>query len=108
MSAPPEQMQELRHVCANAHEMAEGDIVYLHLPVLKLPSNLGVVEALLCPQAHSGYATRLFLSASFPQKAANWTTHTILSRTWYTWSWKDVPANQRLAEILAQHLVALR
>ena len=100
-------MDELKQICAAVHEMPEGGINYIYLPSLKV-SESEVVDALLCPQQHSGYTTRLFLSRPIPGKGANWSVHTILSRTWHTWSWNNVPANQRLAEILAQHLVALR
>ena len=108
MGISDEEIQELKHICPEAKEMAEGGIVYLYLPGLKLPAGLGVVDALLCPQSHSGYPTRLFLSAVVQGKGANWTSHVILSRTWHTWSWNYIPAGQRPAEILAQHLRAFR
>ena|SRR5260221_10340586 len=101
-------MNELRSVCPGAEEMSEGGITYIRLPSLKLPSAPGVVDALLCPQQHGGYATRLFLSAPVPGKGDNWTTHQIFGHTWHTWSWKDVPANIRPLEILLSHLDALR
>lgn len=27
-----------------------------------------------------------------PRRGQNWTTHNILSRSWHTWSWNNVPA----------------
>lgn len=101
-------MEELMAVCPGAREHVEAGIKYIHLPALKLPGNLGVMEALLCPQQHGGYTTRLFLTSAIPSKGANWTSHTILGRTWYTWSWNNVPANMRPVEILLEHLRALR
>lgn len=108
MPIPEDALQELRRVCPGAQEMTEGGITYFFLPSLKHPCAQGTLDVLLCPQQHSGYTTRLFLSAAIPGKGSNWSAHTILSRTWHTWSWNNVPANQRPAEILAQHLRALR
>lgn len=108
MPRPADEMDDLKRLCPGAQEMIEGGIEYVSLPSLKHPCAPGTLDALLCPQQHSGYLTRLFLSAPIPAKAINWSTHTILSRTWHTWSWNHIPANQRLAEILAQHLRVLR
>jgi hypothetical protein len=108
MPRPADEMDDLKRMCPGAQEMPEGGIEYVFLPGLKHPCAPGALDALLCPQQHSNYPTRLFLSAVIPGKGNNWSTHTILSRTWHTWSWNNVPANQRLAEILAQHLRALR
>src|ERR1700704_1464016 len=111
MPRPADQMADLRHMCPGAQEMPEGGIEYVFLPGLKHPCATGTLDALLCPQPHppsGGYSTRLFLSVPIREKGANWTVHTILSRTWHTMSWNSVPADQRLAEILAQHLRAFR
>jgi hypothetical protein len=32
----------------------------------------------------------------------------VLGKTWYTWSWNQVPAGLRPAEMLAEHLRGLR
>jgi hypothetical protein len=101
-----EEIGELRLVCPAAQEMSEGNIAFVYLPGLKVGAN--VVDGLLCLSPHSGYPTRLFLSVPIAGKGANWTTHTILSRTWHSWSWNYVLAGQRPAEILVQHLRALR
>jgi hypothetical protein len=101
-------LEELKQICPGAQEMAEGQRSYLFLPSLKLPCPPGALDGLLCPQEHTGYATRLFLSAIVPGRGQNWTSHVILSRTWYTPSWRDVGAGQRPAEILAQHMRAYR
>jgi len=108
MPRPPDQLEELRRLCPGAQELPQGGTEYIFLPALKHPCAPGTLDALLCPQQHSGYPTRLFLSAPITGKGANWSTHTILGRTWHTWSWNHVSSDQRLAEILAQHLRALR
>ncbi len=101
-------MSELRAICVGAQEMVEAGVTYVYLPKLRLPSSPSTADGLLCLEQHSGYATRLFLSAQVPGKGNNWSSHQILGKTWYTWSWKDVSADQRPAEILLGHLHALR
>lgn len=101
-------MNELRAISAGAQEMSEAGINYVYLPKLKLPCAPGDVEALLCIQQHGGYTTRLFLSKPVPGKGANWTTHQILGKTWHTWSWNNVLADIRPAQILGAHLDALK
>jgi hypothetical protein len=108
MARSSDEMDDMIRLCPGAQGMSEGGIDYVLLPGMKHPCALGTLDALLCPQQHGGYASRLFLSVPIPERRTNWTTHTILSRTWHTWSWKDVSADQRLAEILAQHIAALR
>jgi len=105
---PEDAMSELRAICAGAQEMVEAAMTYVYLPKLRLSCVSATLDGLLCIQQHSGYATRLFLSAQVPGKGSNWSTHQILGKTWYTWSWKDVSADLRPAEILLGHLDALR
>ena len=102
-----DEMDELRCLCPGAKEMPEGGFEFILLPSLAVPGQ-GQMDALLCPQARDNYATRLFLSRPVTGKGNNWTQHRILDKSWHTWSWKDVGANLRLAEILAAHLSALR
>ena len=108
--AEPEQIEELQTLCPGARAMSEGGQELIHLPTLKLPpgSQPSEVEGLLCPTARDGYATRLFLSSPVAGRGANWTVHHIASRTWHTWSWRDVSASQSLVQILLGHLDAFR
>jgi len=101
-------MNELRAVAPGAQEMVEAGITYIHLPQLKLPCAPGTVEALLCIQQHGGYTTRLFLSQPVNGKGANWSTHQMFGKTWYTWSWNNVPAKIRPTQILCGHLDAFK
>jgi hypothetical protein len=101
-------MNELRAIAPGAQEMSEAGITYIHLPTLKLPCAPGDVEALLCTQQHGGYTTRLFLSQPASGKGTNWSPHQIFGKTWHTWSWNNVPANIRPAEILRCHLDAFQ
>lgn len=99
---------ELRAISPGAQEVIEAGITYILLPQLKLPCAPGMVEALLCIQQHGGYTTRLFLSVQVTGKGNNWSCHQIFGRQWWTWSWNNVPANVRPAEILAGHLRAFQ
>ena len=104
------EIEGLKLHCSFATVMPEGGVQFILLPKLRFWSNDSVLEmdVLLCPQAHTGYQTRLFLERPIAGKGANWTTHYILGRSWFTWSWNNVPANLPLIEILANHLGALR
>ena len=103
-------LEELRGFCIKAEGMTDGPLELIHLPKLTVYSDGREieVEGLLCLSEHQGYSTRLFLSQPFPAKAQNWSVHVVLGRQWHTWSWNHVPAHHRPAEILAQHLRALR
>lgn len=104
-----EQLIELEGCYGEAKVLAEANFEFVHLPKLKFLSD-GTeveVEALLCPQMRDGYSTRLFLSVPFTGKGQNWTQHQILGRSWHSWSWQHVPAEQRLIQILLCHLKAL-
>ena len=106
----PETLPELKTICDGAQEMAEGGYSFVYLPGLKLRTGdqTITVDALLCLQVRDGYPTRLFLSQQVQGRGNNWTTHRILDRSWYTWSWNYVDSNQRPAQVLAEHLRALR
>ena len=103
-------LRELRRMCPGANEVSESGYRLIHLPKLRLPqgNQPAEVEALLCLSTHSGYTSRLFLSQAVPNKGANWTAHRLLDKTWYTWSWQNVSPDQRPAQVLADHLRALR
>jgi hypothetical protein len=108
--ASQELMAELESICEGAKEMPEGGYTFIYLPGLKVRTAEESVrlDALLCLQTRDGYPTRLFLSQQIPNRGNNWTTHRILDRTWHTWSWNNVSANLRPAQVLAEHLRALR
>lgn len=103
-----EGLAEIQALIPGARELTEQGRRYIYLPTLTLPGSGDSREALLCLSEHSGYATRLFLSAKVEGKGENWTIHQILDRPWHSWSWRDVTANRRPIEVLANHLRALR
>jgi hypothetical protein len=107
---PPDQIEEVQSLCSEAKAMSEAGQAYLLLPALRLPpgSNPAVVDALLSPKGQGGYTTRMFVSAQVSGKGANWTSHRILDRVWYTPSWKNVGAELRLLEMIIGHLEVYR
>ena len=107
---PQEQIDELKLLCRTVSEIIQGGQPFLVLEGLTLPPACQSVEvtALLALHTRDGYATRLYLSAPMPQRGANWSTVCLLDRTWHTWSWKDILAQQRAAQVLAGHMRALR
>jgi hypothetical protein len=106
----PTHLEELRLAYGDISVVTEGGVDFVFLPRVVLPegSNPRETAALLCTGQHGGYTTRLFLPAIVPGKGANWTQHMIVGKVWYTWSWNQVPASLRPAEILAEHLRGLR
>ena len=105
-----DELAELGLFCGKVTEQREGERRYLLLERVTLPAGCSpaAMEALLCPQERDGYMTRLFLASPITGKGTNWTVHRILDRTWHSWSWQNVSANQRLAQILLGHLRGLQ
>lgn len=104
------QLQELQAIDPGAQPHLEAGQEFIYFPALPLPAGNtpSTIEALLCPNLHSGYQTRLFLAQQIPGRGNNWTAHVIGARTWFTWSWQGVSAEQRLVQILKGHLRALQ
>jgi hypothetical protein len=103
----PDSLTELRTICEGANEMTEGGYTFVYLPALRIHAAQRT-DALLCIQPRDGYMTRLYLGQQIQGRGNNWTTHRILDRTWFTWSWNNVSPDLRPAQILAEHLRALR
>jgi hypothetical protein len=106
-----DELEELRTVCSSAKGLTDGPLSLVHLSNLKMETNgqlIEVPEALLCLSGHQGYLTRLYLSQVVPKSGLNWQTEIVLGRSWNTWSWQGIPPSHRPAQILAQHLRALR
>jgi hypothetical protein len=105
-----DELEELRAICEAAKPITDGPLQLIHLSCVRFPlgqQEFVIAEALLCLTQHEGYLTRLFVSER-PPKQLNWSLITILGRPWHKWSWQGVSANQRPAQILAQHLKAFR
>jgi len=108
-----EELSEINQLCAGAKLMPEGDSVYIFLPALKLPKGCipTEVDALLRLKSPLvDYPTRLFFAAIVASKnKLNWNSLNIviLQRNWFAYSWKNVAADRRPIELVAEHLRAL-
>lgn len=107
---PQDQIDEVKPLCGSVHQIMQGEQPFLLMERLRLPPGCqpAEVDALLALHPRDGYPTRLYLSAPMPHRGENWTTVYLLDRSWQTWSWKDVSAQQRAAQVLAGHLRVLR
>ena len=100
-----EALAELRQVCAGAAVVSEAGQTFIDLPGLRFiaVAESVVRDALLTLQSHSGYPSRLFLSAPVSGRGQNWKAQTVLGRTWHSPSWGNVPPGRPI-EMLLQHL----
>ncbi len=107
---PQDQIDEITPLSRSVREIQQGEAPFLLLDRLRLPPGCdpAEVDALLALHPRDGYPSRLYLEAPMRHRGSNWTTVYLLDRTWHTWSWKDVSAQQRVAQVLAGHLRALR
>lgn len=106
-----DKLNALKKFFPSAEAINEGGVMCALLRGLRIDTAGGTVEAnaLLFPQEHSGYKTRLFLDRQIPASSArNWNPFTLGGRTWYACSWQDVGAELGWAEMLASHLRAFR
>lgn len=106
------QIDELKQICPTVAMCEEAGLKYIFLSGLVLPEGCtpGVVDALLCISPRDGYPSRLFFAQQIKsKKSQNWngTNVSILDKNWFAYSWKLTIADQRPAEILANHLRAL-
>jgi hypothetical protein len=102
------QFLPLRDISESVQEVSEAQYKFVLLSKLtfKVDGQSITMDALLCPQNHEGYVTRLFLERQIPGKGNNWKDYPFLGRTWYACSWKDVIPEQSLIQILLGHLDA--
>jgi hypothetical protein len=106
---PPE-LEPISCMCSGPiRYIEEGGRRFIHIQGLRFTVGNQAMEmdALLALNwANPNYPTRLFL----PQQLGhglNWHENAfILGKAWFTWSWKDVKADQAPFEILANHLAA--
>lgn len=101
-------LQAFRNHCPGAKAMEEGGRDFVHLPALRLPSGT-TLQALILLNGTGSYPTRLLLADPIERKTAEkWEPHVHFGRTWHTWSWKDIPGDLPIAEILLSHLEAFQ
>lgn len=101
--------RDLRTLCPEARYLEEGGVGFISLPGLRFPvrQEITIRDALLSLQAHTGYASRLYVDQPIPGVGQNWTCHIVFGRGWHTPSWDGVkPASPM--EMLQGHLRVYR
>ena len=97
------------HPTATLH--SENNIPVVLLPAVKFRAGGRSVQMalLLYPAPHSGYVTRLFFEQKLEGagQSTNWNMHTVLGRSWWAPSWKDVAPEQPWTSMLCAHLRAV-
>jgi hypothetical protein len=109
---PDDQIKELVSQYPGVEQAEEGGIVYFRFPSLELPAGCDPerVDALLCPTARDGYASRLYLAQKVtggPSQNWNATGVRVLERNWQGVSWRT-KEGLRLAQMVRVHLDAFR
>ena len=107
------EIRALKRICERAEEGSEGGVRVAVLPDLAIAvagaKKPVIRDAVLWPEARDGYPSRLFLSEQIERPGLNWNkTFNMLGRAWQSWSWKDVPNDAPLTEMLTNHLRAFR
>ena len=116
MAWPDDQVEELKKLFGEVRLAEEGGVIFFLLESLSLPDRCTPqrVKALLCPSARDGYTSRLFfaqkINVSEPTQTLNWNSidQRILEENWHAYSWKITRPDLRLAQMVVDHLRALK
>jgi hypothetical protein len=111
MDIPEDQIKELKALAPGVARGDEGGFTYFLLPGLQLPEGCSpaVADCLLCPMLKDGYHSRLYFS-HVVKSGPNWhalNVH-ILGRNWNAYSWQTHNSGLSLAQMVTEHLRALR
>jgi hypothetical protein len=106
---PAEEIEELKSYCKELSMVKEGEVTFLYLEGLRLPSGCEpeACNGLLCPVPRDGYPSRLYLSEKVKSPyIRNWNVNDarIGEKNWFAFSWKVDLKNSTLAKILVAHL----
>jgi hypothetical protein len=92
---------------SEVREFEEGGYVFVYIPGLKMPPGCTPMQtdALLCPQSHSGYPSRLFFREAIQtSKAVNWNGQAfVLGHQWHAFSYNGVE-NMSQVNMVINHL----
>lgn len=111
MMYPEEQINELKEeIGPGVRVFDESGYSYIYIPGLKTPSGCTPerTDALLCPQPHSGYPSRLFFKDRIQtSKTLNWNGQAyVLGHQWHAFSYNHVQ-NMSLLAMVMNHLRGL-
>ena len=110
--AVPPELEPITWMCSGTVQyLDEAGRRYIYMRGLRFyvgqtPQEMDALLAINWP--NPSYPTRLFLPANLGHGLKWHETAYILGRSWVTWSWKDVNANQAPVVILADHLAAFQ
>lgn len=111
MDFPADQLEELKQLVPGAARADEGGSPFFLLPNLILPDGCKPTscDCLLSPKPHGGYPSRLYF-AHVVKSGPNWNAKNvqILGRNWQGYSWQTNQEGLRLAQLVMEHLRALR
>lgn len=105
---------EYASLCAispRAALLQDGPLTCVLLPETRLTTAAGteVMDTVLCPMGQGSYTTRLLLDRQVAtRQPINWCQVLLLGRTWWTWSWNNIPAGQPWLQIFAEHARVLK
>lgn len=116
MAWPGDQVDELKRLFGEVQSAEEGQATFFLFPSLQLPDGCTPerARALLCPSPRDGYTSRLFfaqkITVANATQALNWNSNNqrILEENWFAYSWKISRSDLRLAQMVADHLSALK
>lgn len=116
MNWPEDQVQELKRLFGEVQSAEEGGVIFFLFLSLQLPDGCdhSTIQALLCPTARDGYTSRLFFAEKInmqnPKQTLNWNglNQRILEKNWHAYSWKINRTDLRLAQMVVDHLSALK
>lgn len=103
-----EELEDMKRTFGlDVRKFEEGGYVFVYIPGLKMPPGCtpGQTDALLCPQSHSGYSSRLFFKEVIQTpKVVNWNGQSfILGHQWHAFSYNKVE-NMSWANMVINHL----
>jgi len=116
MNWPDDQVEELKKLFGEVHSAEEGGVTFFMFTSLTLPDHCtpSTMKALLCPTTRDGYTSRLFFANKIivqnPTIVLNWNiiNQRILEENWQAYSWKINRTDLRLAQMVADHIGALK
>lgn len=100
------EFQKVKGLHPSAVVLTEGGNPVVFLPQFSFRgagANV-IMDLLLVPFFHTGYATRVFFQRQIAGRGSNWRSYQVVNRDWWAPSFKDVPASLPWTAILCAHL----
>lgn len=100
------EFQKVKGLHPDAVLLTEGGNPVVFLPKFSFRAAAAnvVMDLLLVPFFHTGYATRVFFERQIAERGANWRNYRVTDREWWAPSFNNVPASLPWTAILCAHL----